>query len=307
VSAGWIAGTVRARALSRRRLGHTGARSLLAADTPRAGIELLARSPYGRYVRADDSVAAATRGVAATLLWNVRVLAGWLPARGAEMLRVLTGWFEIANVEEHLRELAGLPAEPPFSLGALATTWPRLAATGSRDELRAVLTTSGWGDPGGAAPRDVQLAMRLAWVERVVGQIPTARTWARGGAALLVARELLVHRQPLSDQVRASAARILGARWSAASSLETLHDLLPGDARWVLRDIYDVDRLWEAEARWWHRLRTDCSALVARSRFGPEPVVGAVGLLAFDAWLVTGALAGSGRGDSAVEVFDALA
>jgi hypothetical protein len=223
------------------------------------------------------------------------------------MLRVLTGWFEIANVEEHLRELAGLPAEPPFSLGALATTWPRLAATGSRDELRAVLTTSGWGDPGGAAPRDVQLAMRLAWVERVVGQIPTARTWARGGAALLVARELLVHRQPLSDQVRASAARILGARWSAASSLETLHDLLPGDARWVLRDIYDVDRLWEAEARWWHRLRTDCSALVARSRFGPEPVVGAVGLLAFDAWLVTGALAGSGRGDSAVEVFDALA
>jgi hypothetical protein len=38
-----------------------------------------------------------------------------------------------------------------------------------------------------------------------------------------------------------------------------------------------------------------------------EAIVGAAGLLAHDAWLVTGALASAGRGSEAVEVFDAVA
>ena len=307
MSAGWVAGTVRARALARRRLGVEGARALLTADTPRAAVEALARSPYGRHVRADDSLAAASRGVAATLLWNVRVLAGWLPARGAETIRVLAGWFEIANVEEHIRELDGRPAEPPFALGTLATTWPRLAATGSRDQLRDALRASSWTDPGGSTPRAVQLAMRLAWAERVIARIPCARSWARGGVALLLARELLAVRQPLADQIRSGAARVLGPQCVEASSLDELRASLPSDARWALMDTADVDQLWEAETHWWNRLRFDCGALLARSGFGAEPVIGAVGLLAFDAWLVVAALAGAERGSAALEVFDALA
>ena len=248
MSAGWVAGTVRARALARRRLGVEGARVLLMAGSLRAAVEALASSTYGGHVRADDSLAAASRGVATTLLWNIRVLAGWLPAGGAETVRVLAGWFEIANVEEHIRELDGLPADPPFALGTLATTWPRLAATGSRDELRGALSASGWTDPGGPAPRAVQLAMRLAWAERVIGRVPCARSWARGGAALLLARELLAVRQPLADQIRSDAARVLGPRCVEASSLDELRTSLPGDARWALTDIADVERLWEAEA-----------------------------------------------------------
>jgi hypothetical protein len=306
VSAGWVAGTVRAKALTRRRFGHDAAR-VLAAGPLRVGIGSLARSPYGRFVRADDSLAAATRGVAATLLWNVRVLAGWLPAGGAETLRVLAGWYEIANVEEHLRELAGLPNEAPFSLGSLATAWPRLSATASPDELRAALGASRWGDPGGTAPRDVHLAMRLAWAERVTARVPSAATWALGGAVLLLARELLVLRRPLSDHIRARASRILGSRWSAASTLTELRAWVPADARWVLRDVGDDNRLWEAEASWWRRLHADSTVLQARSGFGMEAIVGAAGLLAHDAWLVTGALASAGRGSEAVEVFDAVA
>jgi hypothetical protein len=280
---------------------------VLAAASLPVGVESLARSPYGRFVRADDSLAAATRGVAATLLWNVRVLAGWLPAAGAETLRVLAGWYEIANVEEHLCELAGLPFEPPFSLGSLATAWPRLSATTSLDEVRDTLRASRWGDPGGSTRRDVQLAMRLAWVERLTARVPSATPWALGGAALLLARELLALRRPLSDHVRARATRILGNRWSAASTLVELRASLPADANWVLRDVADVNRLWEAEAIWWRRLHADSALLQARSGFGVEAIVGAVGLLAYDAWLVTGALASAGRGAEAVEVFDAVA
>jgi hypothetical protein len=306
VSAGWVAGTVRAKALTRRRLGHDGARALAAGPLP-AGIKSLARSPYGRFVRSDDSLAAATRGVAATLLWNARVLAGWLPPRGSETLRVLAGWYEIANVEDHLRGLADLPIEPPFSLGSLATAWPRLSSTTSPDELRTELGASRWGDPGGTTPRDFQLAMRLAWVERLTARVASAATWALGGAALLLAREVLVLRQPLSEHVQARVGRILGTRWSTTATLPEFRASLPADARWVLRDIADVDRLWEAEALWWRRLHADSAVLQARSGFGIEVIVGAVGLLAFDAWLVTGALAGAGRGDDAVEVFDAVA
>jgi hypothetical protein len=46
---------------------------------------------------------------------------------------------------------------------------------------------------------------------------------------------------------------------------------------------------------------------VTQAGLGPEPVTGAVALLAHDAWLVTAALAGVGRGSEALEWFDALA
>jgi hypothetical protein len=74
-----------------------------------------------------------------------------------------------------------------------------------------------------------------------------------------------------------------------------------------LDDISDVSQLWRAEIRWWGRLRADSARLVTRSGFGPDRVIGAIGLLAFDAWMVDGALEVAARGHEALEVFDALA
>jgi hypothetical protein len=317
MTAVWVAGTVRARALVRRRIGVGGARALLGADSFPAAVEMLARSPYGYHedepaarhgVHPGDDPEAAAYGVAAALLWHLRVLAGWLPAHGTQTLRVLAGWFEIANTEEHLRELVGLPAAPPHALGSLATAWPRIAAARTPDEVRGTLTASPWRDPGGVGPRDIQIGLRFTWADWVSDRLPAARPWARGGAALLLARELLVRGEPLSERLQGAARRTLGPRVaSSAQSLDELRASLPPNARWALDGVADPAGLWQGETNWWRRLHTDCVVLAARSGFGEEPVLGAVGLLAHDAWLVTGALGGVGRDRDAVELFDALA
>jgi hypothetical protein len=308
VSAAWVAGSVRAQAMARRRLGTAAARALATSDSFSEALEVLARSPYGRHVRSGDTQSAAAHGVAATLLWNLRVLAGWLPASGAEILRLLAGWFEIANVDEHMQALLGQPADPPFRLGTLATVWPQLAATSSRDELRAELAASPWGDPGGVSPREIQLGMRLAWAERVAARVEPARTWAAGATALLVARERFARGQSLPDRSAATAARVLGADSVAAMSVVDLFAALRPAARWTLQGVTDAASLWTAEVRWWRRLRTDGAALLAGSGFGPRRMIGATALLAADAWLVRAALEIAARGGGrALEVFDAVA
>src|SRR5690606_25789605 len=220
VSAAWVAGSVRARAMARRRLGVANAR-VLAGGSLSEALAALATSPYER-VATGASLGQAQRQVAETLLWHLRVLAGWLPAAGADLLRVLAGWFEIANVDEHLRALAGAAAEPPYQLGTLATAWPRLAATGSPAELRAALAASAWGDPGGSEPRSVSVALRRVWAERVAGGVGAARAWARGAAALLVAREALALGRRLPDRAAAVATRLLGTGWPGAGTVPEL-------------------------------------------------------------------------------------
>jgi hypothetical protein len=332
MSAGWVAGSVRSQAMAHRRLGAPAARRLATAGSVAEALGELARSAYDRSGRptdpagggaaAADRVATAQRGVAETLLWNLRVLAGWLPAAGAEQLRRLAGWFEIANVDEHLRSLAGRPAEPPFRLGTLATAWPRLARTGSAGELREVLAASPWGDPGGSGDWEISLGMRLAWADRVATRVPAARPWAAGAVALLVARERFAATQE-------GASRMLGPGWTRAGSLADLARAVPAPARWALAQVTDPTDLWEAELRWWRRLATDGGRLLAGrgpggagpgpgtgggagpgsgGGFGPGRMVGAVAVLAADAWLVRGALELAARGGTgAAEVFDALA
>ena len=63
-----------------------------------------------RPARAGQTLAATQHAVAATLLWDLRVLAGWLPRDGVDLLRALACWFEIANVDELLAVAAGRPA-----------------------------------------------------------------------------------------------------------------------------------------------------------------------------------------------------
>jgi len=306
VSARWVAGSVRAQAMARRRVGPAGARALAGSASAAEAVRALAGSPYGAYVRPDSDLATAQRGLAETLLWNLRVLAGWLPQPGAEALRALAGWFEIANVDEHLRALDGEPAEPPFRLGHLATAWPRIAASTSPSELRAALAVSPWRDPGGTEPRHIQLGMRLAWAERVAARAPAAAAWARAAAVLLVAREGPTSGGPLPAVATATATRLLGAAAAHAGSLPELAAAVPARVRWTLDGIDGPAALWTADVRWWRRIGTDGATLLARAGFGLDPVIGAAALLAADARLVRAALEAAAReGDQ--EAFDAMA
>ena len=188
MSAGWVAGTVRARSMSRRRVGRAGARALATAPGLDAAVATLARSPYGHDLRPDTSLARAQRAVHETLLWNVRVLGGWVPRDGSSLLRVLLAPFEIANVADHLRRLQGEETPEPYRLGSLGTAWPRLARTTSIARLRGELATSAWGDPGGDSATDVLWTMRMALADRAVPVAPAVAPWAGGAVALLLAR-----------------------------------------------------------------------------------------------------------------------
>lgn len=303
MSAGWSAACVRARALLRRRLGTRGARRLAVSTSLAEALHTLAASPYGREVRAGQSLADAERAVSAVVLWHLRVLAGWQPQAGAEMVRVLAGWFEVTNVVDGIRERA----QVPYRLGALAVAWPRLQAAETREELRRVLAVSPWGDPGASSPFAITVGMQLGWAARVAARVPQARSWAAGGAALLVARERYQQQRRLPETVGRRAAVLLGTAWTDAATLAVFTSRLSGAARWPLEGVRDPGELWHAETRWWRQVEQDAWALVRRPGFGPDPVVGCVALLGVDARRVQAALELAARGGGPVEVFDAVA
>ncbi|HEV7899594.1 MAG TPA: hypothetical protein VGP31_17310 [Planosporangium sp.] len=294
----WAAGSMLSRALPTRRLGSAGARELAASASLEDAVRMLIHSPYGRFVRSADSLAAARRGVTATLLWNLRLLARWLPDDGVDLLRLLAGGFELANIDERVRALArpGKPAQPPLPLGTLATAWPRLAGAASLSELRAVLARSPWGDPGGDSPYEMSLGLRLSWADRVAAGVAPARPWAAGAVALLVARDRSIRPERLPESAARRLDHLLGRFWFRTASVTELAEAVPA-AAWVLGGVRDPADLRRAEARWWARLRTDGAELLAVPGFGPRPAIGAAALLAVDAWLVRAALDEAARRD----------
>ena len=92
MSLAWVAGSVRAKALARRRLGSTVIRELAASSTTESALHMLTGSAYGRDVRPGLTVEQAQHAVRAALLWQLRVLAGWQPRAGAELVRRLAAW-----------------------------------------------------------------------------------------------------------------------------------------------------------------------------------------------------------------------
>ncbi|MFE3632726.1 hypothetical protein [Streptomyces sp. NPDC059168] len=308
MNAAWVAATVRARALARRCPGTDGARALAAGAGLDQALRELAGTPYGRYAAPAAGLPEAQRAVSATLLWHLRVLAGWLPRGGARLLVPLACGFEVANVAARLTGDAPgqVPAEP-YRLGALETAWRRLERAGTGAELRAVLAASAWGDPGGDSAGAVLTGMRMAAARRTALAVPQARDWAVGRAALLTARERFVHERPLTEPVRRDAARLLGSRAAGAASYARFRGLLPAPARRLLAEAGEPGALWRAEVRWWRTLRDDGAALLRDARFGPRAVVGAVAVLSVDAWRVRAALESAARGGRVGEAFDAPA
>lgn len=297
MTAAWVAGTTRARSLARRRAGTGAARRFAAMPALDEALAALRSTPYRRDVRVGLGLLEAQHAVLATLLWHVRVLAGWLPGVGTAALRTLAGWFEIANVE------ALLFGEPVFELGAMATAWPALR---NAPDLRAALAATPWGDPGEGDARSVQLGMRIRWARRVAAVSPDTRPWAAGALALLIARERFVEERPPPDLPPDLSPDLLGTSAAAAGDIVEFGRRLPADAAWALHRVGAPGDLWTAESRWWGRFERDGHGLLSGPGFGLGPVLGAVAVLAADARRIRAALELASRGGHPLEAFDAL-
>jgi hypothetical protein len=288
--AAWIAGTVRGRLLLARRLGDERARALAATTSFAEAHRLLLASPYGRDLGAVEDVASAQRAVAATALWHLRILAGWLPPDGAVLLRALAAWFELVNIEHHIAWIVtGTSAPTPFELGGLATVWPRIESTRSLAEVRLALATSPWGEPAGDELVSLHFGLRAGWARRVIDHAFEAREWTHAAVALFAARELLLGGD---DDARGLLA-LPGVResWLSAATVPQLTALLPARIRWALRGVENPEELWRAELAWWQRVDRDAEALMGRGVGSSVLVTGTAALLAVDARRTAQALA----------------
>ncbi len=255
------------------------------------GVGALAGSAYGERVQARDDLAAAQRGVAETLLWHLRILAGWLPAEGAGLVRALATRFELENIDARLAALVGDGREPPpFVLGGLATAWPRVEEAHTVAEVHDALARSAWGEQPGSSAAELALGLRVASARRVQETAPEAGDWAAGAGALLVARQLFL--EGAGTRIE-QLARLPGIGQDAlqASSLRELASALPARAAWALAQANDEEEeLWRAELGWWLRVERDAQAMV-RSPDARPAVLGAIALLAADAQRTARALA----------------
>jgi len=307
VSAQWVAGNVRARALLNRRLGAGRARALAAMSSLTDAQHALAGGPYGRNIAVGQSGGDTDHAVYSALLWHLRVLAGWQPGQGARAIRALAAGFEAANITAHARRLGGAPALPPYALGALATASSRLCEASSLDQLRAALAHSTWGDPGSESPSDIALAAQISWAVRVATSVEEASSWASAWLALQVARRRLVERRGMPEPAEVRARAVLGAGAGAAGGIAAFADAVPARARWVFDGVTDAADLWRAEARWWSRVEADGLSLLGRAGFSRARTVGAVAVLAADAWRCRAALRLAARGGGPMDVYDVVA
>ncbi len=282
-----------------------------AASWPEARARL-ETSFYGAELPAGADRATARTIAATATAWQLRVLAGWLPVGGSGLARLFAAPIEIANIERHLRTLQGEPAAHPVSLGALAVAWPRVAETKSPEHLVDVLTHSAWGDPGGFDLASLSVGLRVAWARRLIGHLPGAAEWAKGGLAVLVAREIFAFDRSLTPPVSRDVDRLLGNRWRSATTLPELIDTLPDSAAWALVEAASTGdlspaELWRAEVCVARRVGSDAATRAMARRHTRGTVAALMALLLLDLCRVSSAIEVAGRGPNRIEVFDAVA
>jgi hypothetical protein len=279
-----------------------------AGSLPEA-LAMLSHTPYNHDVRPGMDLRAAEGAVAKTLLWHLRVLAGWAPSRGHERVRLLAAGFEIANVLGKLAQFGGRRAVAPYELGALSTVWGPVSRASSDVEVRTALATSAWGDPGGTDMPTVGAALEVSWARRVAFGVPEAAGWAKMFGGLLLARMLAAGAPPEAGSPNERNLRlVIGGRWAGSAALADLPASLSKPAARALSAGEAAGDLWRAEARAWTLLETDALRVQAGWNPGPGAVVAAAGLLAVDAWRVRAALELAARGGQFPdEVLDVVA
>ncbi len=294
MSAGWVAGSVRARLLLERRLGAEGARAVASCGSLEAALARARRHGLRACRRGASGLEDAQRAVAAQTLLELRILAGWLPRGAAEGSARSRAWFELVNVENRLVYLRGGRLRPAVRARRACR---RVAAGGARAEPRRAargLRNSVWGDPGGEEPEEIQLVPPARLGAAGARAAPEAEHWALGarrcccrgrGRCSSAARRRPAGARPRSGPV--------GAR---ASSLDDVARRAPAGVAWPLAGVEWSDELWRAEA-----------ALVAGGRArgraaGARPARGARcrrrrgALLGLDAVRVAAALGVAARG-----------
>ena len=304
MSLAWTAASARARLLSRRRLGPAASRSLAGQADLGAARRLLVDSPYGREVGRETTIDQLQRALQASVLWHLRILAGWAPPSGGPLLRTLAARFEIANVEDRLSYLGGAPLHQPYELGRLATAWDRLRHAGSAGEMRAKLARSRWGDPGSEDLVGIRWAMLLRWAGWLRGGPRPMRPWVEGAVALLTARLIVAGADAVPEPVRLRWELLVPGA-GRALSLEDVAALVP-DGAWALQLVTSPQDLWWAESQWWERMERDAQRVLKGNPRNPDAAVGLAGLLVADARRVGATLEAVGRGPAARSLYDAI-
>ncbi|WP_298584960.1 hypothetical protein [uncultured Kocuria sp.] len=252
----------------------------------------------------------AERALNEAFLWRLRVLAGWLPPTGTGLARAAAGLFEIENVVALARRLDGGGQEtPPFDLGTLATAWPRVRTATSTEELARVLDGPPWGRigfeiDGAGSLRDVLL---LAWWRRLATVAPRARPWYGMVCVLTAARlQLFDGAAPMQPLLR-FLRPVLGRTWETADGMTAFAAAVPPHLRGIISGVEQPEGLWRAEARFGFAVEDDGFRLLHGSLPGAEVVLGALAVLAVDAWRVRVALTAATIGAGAGEVLDVMA
>lgn len=307
MTAGWVAVSTRGQALARRLLGVEAARELTELDWP-AALEALRSTVYGKDLDAESDRGRARNEAMAATAWQLRVVAGWLPPGQGGLARLFAAPIEIANIEARLGYLTGgTEATTAVPLGSLGVAWPRVERADSAEAVRSVLATSVWGDPGGVDDATVGLALRLGWARRCAARDRLLRPWARGAAAVLVARERFGFNRTLNDQNSRAADALLGRRWREAGSIRDLVTSLDETASWPLAEIEDPAGLWKAEVAVARRVARESEKTLASTRRGRQRVIAMLALFLIDLRLVLTVVELAGRGQGTREVFDAVA
>ncbi|MGH7617482.1 MAG: hypothetical protein ACREPM_09670 [Gemmatimonadaceae bacterium] len=299
MSLGWVAGAIRGRALARRRLGDDGVRALGAQHSLRDALRLLSASSYGHDVRGDMDAPSARLAVAATALWHLRVLAGWLPPGGARLVSAVAGWFELENIEGKTLKLAteNRWRERPHALGALASVWPKVADAATLEQVRAALASSDWGDPGADTIPAMLLGVHLGWARRFRDVLRQSHSWSDGALAIAIAKARFAQgaRAPASTSELPRVVE-LGTRWSDAETLRDFATVVPASARWPLATVHDPSDLWRAERVWWTQIDHDAMHLLRNAGLGRTTVIAAAALLVSYCWRTQAAVSRAARG-----------
>jgi len=308
VTAGWVAASTRGRALLTRTIGADLARSIATATSWASARDRLRNTVYGAELASTADRRTAQLAAATATAWQLRVLAGWLPPASGGLVRTFAAPMEIANIEAHVAQLAtGTTSAPPIPLGTLGVAWSAVAKQRSADQVRVVLARSPWGDPGGADRATIALGLHVAWARRLGRHGPVAATWARGGAALLVAREQFAFDRSIPEVTARELDRLLGTAWRSASTTSELTDRLPKSARWILADVTSAADLWLGEITLMGRVTTDSQRVAAAARNERDTMAAIMALLLVDLWRVNAAIEAAGRTPVITEVFDAVA
>ena len=249
---------------------------------------------------------AARRAATVATAWQLRVLAGWLPPASSGMVRSFAAPLEIANIEAHLEHVTHGTPVVPIALGTLGVAWPGARRTRTADELRSQLSRSAWGDPGGIDRTTVAVGLRVAWARRLARQTKLSAGWARGGAALLAARERLAFDRTIAETTARELDRLLGRGWRKASTIAEFAERLPKVA-WVFDGVDTTADLWRAEITVVGRVAADAHRVVAAGGNVRDSVASILALLLVDLWQVHAAIETAGRTPMVTEVFDAVA